>query len=403
MIASSAPSSSPNFEGFPSASLSASSSVASLSASSSVAPSSLSSSLSSSSLAADSLSSRLEEGDSPIDSSSKSSSSFSPLFVPSTLDAQPVLSSSALPSDVITQPDPTGCDRSSPPPPTGRDGPPAAPRRVGFSDVITIEELVETGSASSAEEEEEGEDEPPGLIDEEDDEEDAPDVAATSTEVPMPRSYYLGGEGRKGRKYYLTGKVNGSLFHQICDTAADLSVIPKHLVSKLGLQEFPLDTPIQVNGFQGSSSPEMKITSKCRVITDLGQGVELPVEYHVACIDTPYALLGTDVLGDSISAIHFQSSTGVMQIDGLHFLTKRSTVASTVEFHRRCKMKKKDFHRQYQVNFGPFMKSSRRVVIRPFTVTWIDAHITGDVSQYHTFLSDFPSMFLTLLHFLSHF
>ena len=242
-----------------------------------------------------------------------------------------------------------------------------------------VEEEEEVISVAMAEVEEE--EAPP-------EEEEIPAVE----EVAFPqRLRFLGGEGKRGRKYFLTGKVGGALFHQVCDTAADISLIPRRVAAALGVQEIPLHSPFRVDGFQGTSSPEVRITTKCRVISDLGGGVVLPVEYYVAPIDSQYALLGSDVLGDASSSIRFESSSGILEFNGHLFYTKRSRIASTVEMRRRMQMSKSAFHRQYKVNHSaPLMRSSRRVVIRPRSVAWIDAHISGQsVSRCHSFLSHY--------------
>ena len=104
---------------------------------------------------------------------------------------------------------------------------------------------------------------------------------------------FLGGERKKRRKYYLSGRVNNKIFHQIVDSGADLSVIPRHVVQRLGLVEEPIDTPFPVYGFQSSSSSSVQISTKCNVPTDLGCGL-LPVTFFVADIHGEYALLGSD-------------------------------------------------------------------------------------------------------------
>ena len=111
----------------------------------------------------------------------------------------------------------------------------------------------------------------------------------------------------------------------------------------------------------------------------------------MAPIDSAYALLGSDVLGDSSSSIRFESASGIMEFDGHLYYTKKTKIASTVEMHRRMKMSKSAFHRQYKVNHSaPLMRSSRGTVIRPRSVAWIDAHISGQsVSKCHTFLSHY--------------
>ena len=169
-------------------------------------------------------------------------------------------------------------------------------------------------------------------------EEEEEPVSASGVDSSSPSSRtcsaaslrFLGGERKRGRKYYLAGRVGGSIFHQVLDTAADLSIIPKHIVSSLGLTEIPLSSSFQVNGFQGADSPELLVSTKCRVVTELG-GASLPVEYFVAPIDVDYALLVTNLLGDPASGLRFKASSGIMEMNRRLFITKKSKIESTAE------------------------------------------------------------------------
>ena len=219
------------------------------------------------------------------------------------------------------------------------------------------------------------------------DEEDSPSVSPSPVCSAASRKF-LGGEKRKGRKYFLAGRVNGSLFHQVLDSAADLSIIPRRIVSSLGLEEIPLASSFQVNGFQGQDSPEIRISSKCRVVADLG-GASLPVEYFVAPIDVDYALLGTDVIGDPSSGLRFESSSGIVEMDKHLFITKKIKVEATIEMRRRMKMSPAAFLREYKsAGYPSLMRSNRRQILRPNSVSWVSASVSGrGVSACHAFLS----------------
>ena len=270
--------------------------------------------------------------------------------------------------------------------------------------------------------EEEEEEEPPGLIDDDDSDGEfssqpsrpfPPGVASASasahslsspgfsflshpanssspTDQPVHRirACYLGGEGKKGRKYFITGLVNKKLFHQALDSAADISIIPEHSVTSLGLSKYQLDHPFTCEGFQSSSSSSVVIDHFCCVDVNLG-GAVLPVKFYVAPIAGKFALLGTDVLGDPSAGLSFETSSGIVKFGGKIFYSKKSTEASIVEFRRREKMGDKSYRRQNSmVDAVPKMRSSRRVVVGPRSVTWIDASISGGpVSKMHSFHS----------------
>ena len=199
---------------------------------------------------------------------------------------------------------------------------------------------------------------------------------------------YLGGEGKKGRKYFISGLVNGRLFHQALDSAADISIIPENIIKTLGLKKYHLDQPFTCEGFQSSASSSVQINYFCCVDVDLGGSV-LPVKFYVAPTVGKFALLGTDVLGDPSSGFSFETSTGIVKYGGNIFYSKKATESSTVEFRRREKMGSKSYQRQNAaVNRSPKMRSSRKIVVGPRCVTWIDAHVSGGpVSKMHSFLS----------------
>ena len=249
------------------------------------------------------------------------------------------------------------------------------------------------------EEEEEEDDSPPGLIDEDSDDEgffftkfsnSTPSTTAAPAPLQQPKIdvSYLGGEGRKGRKYYLSGLVKNKIFSQAMDTAADISIMGENLADRYGLNKFHLDRPFTCEGFQSSSSSAVKITHFCCVDVDLG-GAVLPVKFYVAPIDGKFALLGTDVLGDPASGLSFETSSGIVKYKGQLFYTKKSVDASTVEFRRRERMGATTYRRNNSsVNAAAKMRVSRRVTLPPRSVTWIDAFISGgDFSKLHSFLS----------------
>ena len=181
--------------------------------------------------------------------------------------------------------------------------------------------------------------------------------------------------------------MNHKIFHQIIDSGADISVIPRHVVHRLGLEEESIDAPFPVYGFQSSSSSSVLVSTKCNVPTDLGCGL-LPVTFFVADIQGEYALLGSDVLSDESSGFEFESSSGIVKFDGNLFYTKKSSESSIAELRRREKMGTKNYHHHNaSIHAAPTMRNSRRVTIGPRTMGWIDAYVSRHVRQSHSFLS----------------
>ena len=213
-------------------------------------------------------------------------------------------------------------------------------------------------------------------------------AAAPSPAVRAVKLGFLGGEGKKGRKYILSGRVNGQLFHQLVDSAADISVIPQHMVKKFNLREDPLKRPFMCDGFQNSTESAVLISTTCSIPTNLGCGV-FPVIYHVAPIGGSFALLGSDVIGDKSSGVGFESNSGILRYDGNLLYTKKSLGSSISELRRRERMGEKSYRRlNAAIHAKPTMRNSRRVTVGPRSMAWVEAYVSGQpVSQCHSFLS----------------
>ena len=80
-----------------------------------------------------------------------------------------------------------------------------------------------------------------------------PAPAAAPSSVPSAiravRVGFLGGEGKRGRKYILSGRVNGQLFHQLVDSAADISVVPRHMVKRFNLTTINISYRLDVSRY----------------------------------------------------------------------------------------------------------------------------------------------------------
>ena len=73
------------------------------------------------------------------------------------------------------------------------------------------------------------------------------------------------------------------------------------------------------------------------------------------------------------------------------YYTEKTIVASVVEYNRRSKLGAKAYQKLSQANHStPLMKTARRVTIRPRSLTWIDAQISGkNIGNCHSFLSNY--------------
>ena len=83
--------------------------------------------------------------------------------------------------------------------------------------------------------------------------------------------------------------------------------------------------------------------------------------------------------------LEFRNSKGKI------FYTRKLKISSVVEMNRRLRMEKEAYKRQYSaIHSSPSMHSSRRVIIKPRSLTWINAHISSKgIANPHSFLSYF--------------
>ena len=121
------------------------------------------------------------------------------------------------------------------------------------------------------------------------------DLKSTSKTPPVGR------EGKKltvnalsgrGSKYWLAGMINGAVETAFGDSAADISLYPKHRTKGMKLKE--LEKPIEVSGFREKESAT--ITHTVDIEMHFKPGI-LRATFYVC--DTKSMIIGSDLLMDT--------------------------------------------------------------------------------------------------------
>ena len=205
-----------------------------------------------------------------------------------------------------------------------------------------------------------------------------------TSSLPRVAAAFSGG----GAKYFVSGVVGGRGIDSFVDSGADLSVVPPEDVQHLSKQR--LDRPFVVNGFTGGSKAE--ITHFVDATLDFCPG-KVSGRFYV--VDTPVAILGSDLLRDPQLRLSLETGEDILRIGSDVIFTKRTAADARGELRRRrrngsCSYRQESRHLQSKT---AWLRSSRRVILPPKSLTVVSAVLESatPISKVHSVFSLFDA------------